>query len=939
MNRNQFRNITLLLLLLFIAQFSFAQNTDIPLDPKVRTGKLPNGFTYFIRQNQTPKNRVVLYLVNKVGSILETEDQLGLAHFIEHMSFNGTTHFPKNQLVDYLQKAGVRFGADLNAYTGFDETVYQLPIPTDDAVLLENGFKIMRDWAQEASLDPKEIDKERGVILEEKRLQKSAGDRMRSKYFPIILNGSRYASRMPMGTENVLKSFKAETLKRFYKDWYRPNLQSLIVVGDIDPLAIEKVIQAQFSDLKNPLPEKPRNSYPIALNGKNQFIALTDKEQTSTQLQLLIKQPAMKPSNVAEYRKMVIRLLYNLMLKQRYDDMLSQANAPFVQASAAMQPLIGGLDAFNMSITAQPDQLEAGFKAAWREIVRLRRFGFSAEELERAQKSYMSGLEAAFREQDKTTSENYAKEYVQYFLNQTPSPGILNEYELSKTILASLELKMLNQETLVYTGDINRDIIVLAPEKDKTSLPDHQTMDRWIKAVELEKLAPTVETHKNIGILARQPVSGKIISEEQNTEFGFSTLTMSNGLKIILKPTSYKNNEVLFTGFAKGGTSLYGDQDYQSAANAVSLVSAAGVGNLNISELRKFVSDKNLKVSPVISSISQGFSGTSTKSDLPTALELLYAYFTEPRNDKDISKSIIDRSYAAISNRANDPSSVFQDSSSSIVYGNHPRMGGPTLEKLGQINPDRAFGIYKERFADASGFTFVFVGNIDTLTIRPLLEKYLGSLPATNSKAQFRDLGIVPVKGRIEKTIYKGSEQKATVNLLFSGDYDYTTEKMLELEALKEVLQIRVLERLREAESGVYTPQVIVSGSKYPRSIYQCQITFGCAPENVGKLVASALDEIQQLKKNGPSQTLVDKWKAEFSRTMETQRQTNYYWLAKISSHLQNDVMLEPLDAYKDLVEKISTEALKDAANFYLNGKNYIRLVLLPEKRTTGTAN
>ncbi|RZK42459.1 MAG: insulinase family protein [Pedobacter sp.] len=916
-------------------QSTVSSEKAIPLDPLVRTGKLPNGFTYFIRHNESPKGRAVFYLANKVGSILETDEQRGLAHFTEHMSFNGTTNFPKNKLVSYLQQAGVRFGADLNAYTSFDETVYELPIPTDKPDLIKTATRIMRDWAQEALFDAEEIDKERGIILEEKRLAQSAQERMRKQYFPILLNGSRYTERSPIGTDEVLKNFKPETIKAFYKDWYRPNLQALIVVGDIDVDALEKEIKSVFGDLKNPTAEKQRTKYEVPLKNQNQFIAISDKEQTSIQIQIFIKQPAQALSTETDYRNLVMRSLYNQMLRQRYEPILLKENSSLSAVSASMNRLIANLDAFSLSANPKPEEIEKGFKTAWREIVRLKQFGFTEVELDRAKKNFLSYSESRLKEHDKTSSDKYAKEYVQYFLNGVMAAGIQKEHELTKLILGDVQLADLNRLSSSYIKNENRDFILLAPEKDKASLPNQAALESWMKQVEEEKLEPYVDVANNKSLLSHSPTPGKIIKQETEPTFNLSTLTLSNGLKVILKPTELKNDEILFTAFAKGGTSRYEDDDYQSVANATSILLSSGVGNLSLTELSIYLTGKSMQVRPYVSTIAHGMSGSSSGKDLSSALELVHAYFTAPRKDPATFKNIIDRAYTAIRSRGDDPNSVFQDSTLSVVYKDNPRMTGPSFEKLARIDQDRAFDIYKELFSDASNFTFVFVGSIDTLAMKPLLEKYLGSIPAANFKTDFKNLNIQPAKGKIEKLVYKGSEKKATVNLLLSGNFDFSTDANLALSALKEILQIRLLERLREEESGVYSPQVVYSGSKYPIGLYQYNIVFGCAPENVDKLVASALDEIEKLKNDGPSQLNVDKWKAEFSRSLETGLQSNAYWLSLISSSLQNNLDLIIPEAYQKKLDKISPQSLKETAKRYLSGENCIKMVLLPENMGT----
>jgi zinc protease len=505
-----------LALLVFASFTVFAQTAKkpadvLPLDPAVRTGKLPNGFTYYIRHNEEPKNRVIFYLVNKVGSILETDDQQGLAHFMEHMSFNGTKHFPKNQLVDYLQKSGVRFGADLNAYTNFDETVYQLPIPSDKPELVQGGLQIMRDWAQDATLDPAEINKERGVVLEEKRLRKGAGDRMRQIYFPILANHSLYADRLPIGVDTVLNNFTPATLKRFYQDWYRPDLQALIVVGDINVKEIEKSIKAKFGDLKNPVKEKPRRLYTVSLTGKNNFISVTDKENTATSVEILIKHAEEKVRTTAEYRNLIIRSLFNDMLSDRYDEVTRQADPPYISGGAGIGNFLNSLDYFSARVKAKPGELEKGLKAIWRETVRLNRFGFTGPELERAKKNYLNILEFSFKEKDKTASARYVNEYLQYFLKGTAAPGIAEEYMLAQKVLPAISVKDVNQVCKDYIKPVDRDILITAPDADKASLPNQAVVESWLSQVEAETLQPYKDEVSKLPLLAHEPVAGKIV--------------------------------------------------------------------------------------------------------------------------------------------------------------------------------------------------------------------------------------------------------------------------------------------------------------------------------------------------------------------------------------------------------------------------------------------
>jgi zinc protease len=914
------------------AQTPKKQAGDLPLDPAVRTGRLPNGFTYYIRRNEEPKNRVIFFLANKVGSILETDDQRGLAHFMEHMSFNGTKHFPKNELVDYLQKSGVRFGADLNAYTSFDETVYQLPIPSDKPELLEGGLQIMRDWAQDATLDPTEIDKERGVVLEEKRLGKGASERMRRVYFPMIMNHSRYADRMPIGVDTVLNNFKTAAIKSFYQDWYRPDLQALIVVGDINVDEIEKAIKAKFSDLKNPANEKPRTAYTVPLTGKNQFISVTDKENRATSAEIVIKHPEEKVRTAADYRELIIRSLFNDMLSDRYQEVTRQADPPYISGGAGVGNFINSLDDYSARVTAKPGELEKGLKALWRETIRAKRFGFTEPELERAKKSYLSVLEFDLKEKGKTPSNRYVNEYLQYFLKGTTAPGITEEYRLTQNDLPTISVKDINAICKEYIKSIDRDILITAPESEKVNLPNQSTVESWLAQVEVEPLQPYKDEMSKLPLLSHEPVAGKTVKEETDEVLHITTLSLSNGVKVVLKPTDFQNNQVLLSGFAPGGTSLYSDADFQSAKYAANIASISGLGNYNASELRKYLSGKQAGAGVGISEDYQTASGGCSTSDLETMLQLVYADFTEPRMDKVAFDGFINRNKAFLANMANDPNVVFGDTVNAVLNQGSIRRAAPTIATLERINPDRAFEIYKERFADASNFTFVFTGSFKVDEIKPLLEKYLGGLPSTHKAETYKDLGIRTPDGRIEKTVYKGTEPKATVNLVFSGSFDYSAIEKVQLDALKEVLQIRLIERLREDESGVYSPRVGESVSKYPQSRYSFVISFGCGPQNVEKLIASALDEINKLKISGPPQVNVDKFKAEDQRILETDLKSNTWWLDYLVTSLQNQDDLYELNTYDGELNKVTPASLKIMAEKYLSGKNYIRLVLLPEK-------
>ncbi len=925
-----FKKNVLLVLVALCFHLAYAQ--PIPLDTAVHTGKLSNGFTYYIRHNEEPKNRVILYLVNNVGSTLEDEDQQGLAHFMEHMNFNGTKHFPKNELVNYLQKSGVRFGADLNAYTSFDETVYQLPIPTDDSSILSNGFQIMRDWAAEALLDPVEIDKERGVVLEEKRLGRGAQERMQRQYWPVLLNHSRYAERLPIGQEDILVHFTPQTISRFFHDWYRPDLQALVVVGDIDPVKTEELVKKLFGDLVNPPGEKTRTKYSVPLQGDNHFIAVTDKEMPYAQIQLMIKHDKNELVTEADYIQSIRQELFNQMTDQRFEELSQQPGIPYISAGAYIGDFLSNLDVFSFSITAKEGKFKEGFQKGWREIERIRRFGFTAGELDRAKQNYLRRMETSYKEKDKTNSNSLVREYVSLFLNHEASPGIAWEYNFAKDKLPAIGIVDINKLAAEYIKESNRDILVLAPDKQKNELPDSAALQSWLSEINAENLTVYKDLTVDKPLIAQALNPGKILKEQRIPEIGVTELTLSNGIRVLCKPTDFKNDEILFGAFSAGGTSLYPDKEFQSAANASNIMNAFGIGDFDAPALNKKLSGKNIFVQPFIADRSEGFNGFSSPQDLETALQLVHLYFTAPRKDKTVFDNIISNSKDFIANRSNNPNAVFGDTINYFLHNYNFRSKPSTVKTLDEVNLDKVYSIYRDRFADASGFSFIFVGSFSIDSLRPLLEKYLANLPSLNRHTQAKNLHIHTPQGVYMKKVFKGTENKASVRMVFSGDYHFDPVTNMQFNALKEVLQIKIIQHLREDESEVYSPSVSFDAHKYPDANYSFTVSFGCAPKNAEHLMEDIDKEIAAVRDHGPVPEDLEKFKAEYKRTHETQIRDNGYWLSYLTFQYENGE--EPLNVmnYSNRLESVTAKQVQDAAKKYLNGKNRIAFVLLPEK-------
>jgi zinc protease len=930
----KFPDAVCLPLLLLILAFGAAAQTEpqtIPLHPAVKTGTLANGFTYYIQRNVEPEKRVQLYLVVKAGSVLEAENQRGLAHFLEHMAFNGTKHFPKHALIDYLQKNGVRFGADLNAYTSFTETVYKLPLPTDDPQILDNGFQILRDWAHDALLDQEDLDQERGVVIEEMRLGKGVKERIREQTLPVLLNHARYASRQPIGVESVLNNFTREQITSFYNDWYRPGLQALIVVGDIDVVATEQRIQKLFGDLKNPKRAKKHSKYNIPLTGKKQFLTVTDKEQPYTLLQLYYKHPGTAMRTTSDLRERIALSLFNSIVAERLGELTKQENPPFLQATSNIAPLFQNVNTLTAAVAARPGQLELGFKAMYTELVRIQRFGFTTGELTRAKARYNAAVEDAYRERDKIPSDAFVDGYVKHFLEGAASPGIAYQRTFAQQQLPGITTADLNAIVRRYLAGTDRDIVITAPEKEKATLPAEETVNRWITQVADATLESTKDESDALTLMTAPPDGGTVLSTTRDEAIGITELKLSNGVRLILKPTTFRNDEILIQGFSPGGTSLYNDATFPSASVAAMLVGASGAGPLSASQLPKFLSGKNARVMPFIDERQEGIQATTTKGDLETTLQLIYQYITAPRRDSVLFQSFMKRQESALASQTHLPESILNDTIASVLGNHHYRRTPFSLEKLHAIKLDDVFAVYKERFADASDFTFVVVGSVQNDSVQQLLVRYLGGLPATQRTEAAVDLGIRVPGGKISKKIYAGQEDKASVRLVFSGDHTYSQESNLQLDGLKEILLLRLTERLRETEGGVYSPAVEINYSKYPTQAYTVSVAFGCAPANVNKLINATRHEILKLQQMDANADDVQKYQAARKRTWQTMQYSNEFWYNFLTNVYQERESTHKVLTYEDALSNVTAGSIRKTAARYLNPDNMIEFVLLPE--------
>jgi len=930
------RQIISLVLISLVSSWTFAQKIDLsdklPMDPAVRTGKLPNGLTYYIRKNTEPKNRAELRLVVKAGSILETEEQRGLAHFMEHMNFNGTTNFPKNELVNFLEKSGIKFGADLNAYTGFDETVYMLPVPTDTLGKLEKYLSVLADWSGNATLDPAEIDKERGVIMEEARLGKGAGQRINDKLYPVVFRGSRYAERLPIGLENVILHAPYDQFKKFKEEWYRPNLQAVVAVGDFDPAVVEGMIKKLFSGFKNPAKPQPRTRYTVPLSGGTDAVVITDKEQPYSMVQLFYLQPERKEITAANRREAIIRSLFNTMISRRLSELQQKADPPFQFGMSGYSSFLAGLDALNAIAVAKGNDVEKALIAVLDENHRAAQFGFTGGELERAKLSYKTGVEKQFAERDKTRSASYVDELVQCFLDDVVMTDISYDKAFVDQYLEGIGLEEVNAFVKQVITKENRVLALIGPEAAKDALPGP---DRLKQLLDNTGSAVTAYVDEAVAasLVEKIPAPGKIRSEKQVPEVGVTELIFENGVKVNLKPTDFKNDEIVFRGSRWGGTSLYPDAEADNATYASFVASNSGNGNLTVPQLTKFMAGKVARVNVTIGNISENISGMASVKDFETALQLLYNKFTNNHLDKEVVAGAIgnQRDYLANLEATPTPEKVYSDTLQSVIYNHNPRVRPMTSARWAGLDPERSMEIFKERFADASGFEFTFAGNFDVEKMKPLLAVYLGSLPSTGKKPAYKDLGLYSAEGKIAKTVKKGSEDKANVTLILSGEYAANDTDELLLSAVGEILQIKLTEKLREEEGGVYSPYASMRYNRFPSARYQLIVGFGCAPANVEKLVALTLEEIRKIRENGGSREDIEKYVSNEKLNFQTNLKNNNYWVSALADKYQKDGDIRTIPYADKNLEKVTVESTRAIAQKYLDGENFIRVVLLPE--------
>ena len=935
--RNLF--VSALMLLATIMATAQMPMPTLNVDKDVRIGKLDNGLTYYIRYNNWPENRAEFYIAQRVGSLQEEEEQRGLAHFLEHMCFNGTKHFEGNDLIRYCESIGVQFGRDLNAYTSIDQTVYNISnVPTERQTALDSCLLILYDWADGLILDPTEIDKERGVIHEEWRLRSSASQRMFERSLPKLYPGSKYGLRMPIGLMSVVDNFKPQTLRDYYEKWYRPDNQAIIVVGDVDVDHVEAEIKRLFSAIELQADAAPVVKEPVPDNAQPIVVIDKDKEQRVNTIDLIFKHETMPDSLKNTVPYLVSDYVKNVaigMLNDRLAEYAQKAESPFVGASASDGSYIfaSTIDAFDIDATPKDGQTEAALAAIYREALRAARFGFTPTEYSRAKANTLSALDKMYSNKDKRYSRSFCETYKEHFLSNEPIPSIDDNYALMKQVVPMIPVEVVNEmmAALVPATDSNMVIISFNNEKEGAVYPTEEGLLKAIAGVRTETLEPYVDNVKDEPLITVMPKKGSIKSETVNDLFGYKELTLSNGVKVILKQTDYKKDQVLLSMEGYGGSSLYGEADFTNIKVFNDVIEASGLGNFSHTELEKAMAGKIAGASMSLSTQRQAISGSSTPNDVETLMQLVYLYFTKINKDQESFDNLMKTYEIGLKNKALSPENAFNDSVNVTMTCHNPRFASVELDDLKNISYDRILEMARQMTANAAAYTVTIIGNFDEAAIRPLLEQYIASLPAQKKVVKGKRVDT-DAKGVVVNSFKRKMETpKAMAIMLWSSeDIPYTLENRIKADMAGQVLSMIYLKKIREDAGAAYSVGAQGSLSRNDFKT-ECGLMAYCPmkPE-MGDVATTILrDEVPELAKTCDAEMLA-KVKEYMLKSFDDRTKTNGYWSGIIGNYREYGIDLHT--QYKQTVQQQTPEAIQAFIAELLKAGNRVEVVMMPEE-------
>ena len=907
-------------------------DAPLPSDGSVRSGTLDNGLRYYVRRNAKPERRAELRLVVDAGSVLEEDGQRGLAHLLEHMAFNGTRQFAKDEIVRFLESVGMRFGADLNASTSFDETIYTLTLPTDSAGVLARGLDILSEWAHAITLDSAEVARERPVVIEEWRSGQGAASRIRDQQLPIIFRGSRYATRLPIGDTAVIRRATAPDLRRFYETWYRPDLMAVVVVGDVDVREVEAAIRREFGPLRAPAGAPPRPATSVPGHAETLVGIATDPEETSTSVSVLYKRDPEASRTVADARRELVESLYDQMLNARLYELAQRPDAPFLGAGSSKGRFLRAKDAYSLGAAVADSGVLRGLEALLVEAARVERHGFTASELSRAKEDLLRGMERAYAERDKTVSGVFADAYVTAFLQREPYVSTADAWALHQRFVPGIGVEEVNRLAREFISDSNRVVLVSAPANAEVRLPTEAELLATFARVRGVTVAAYDDRVVDAPLVPTAPAAGRVTAERVHAAAGVTEWTLSNGVRVLVKPTRFKDDQVLLAGRSPGGHSLVPDDAFLSASLAASVVELGGVGAFDQIQLEKALAGKAVSVSPSVGALEEGISGGASPRDLETLLQLVYLYFTAPRADSAAYQAFLARARTSLENRGRSPEAAFADTLQVTLAQHHRRARPATPALLRELDLGTALAVYRDRFADAGDFTFAIVGTVDTAALRPLVERWLGALPGTGRRETWRDVGITRPGGVVRREVRRGVEPKAETQLVFHGPAAYSLEQRYAIAALSQVLDVRLRESLREELGGTYGASVGGQLVREPREEYSISVSFGSAPERVDELTAVVLREIDSLKTAGPRPADVANAQEILRRSLETGLEQNGYWLGQLLTYDRLKLPLADIPRERRFADALTPALIRDAARRYLDTTRYVQVTLRPER-------
>ncbi len=934
------RKSIILLTLIFLAGMAKAQMpAPLPVDPQVRFGKLENGLTYYIRHNAYPEKRADFYIAQKVGSMQEEDNQAGLAHFLEHMAFNGTKNFPgKKTMLNYLETIGVKFGANVNAYTSFDETVYNLnDVPMIRESILDSCLLVLHDWSGFIALKDEQIDEERKVIKEEWRTRSGAQYRIWDKQLPVIFAGSKYANRMPIGTMEVVENFPYQVLKDYYHEWYRPDLQGLVIVGDIDVDKVEAKIKTMFADIPKPVNPSERIYYPVPDNEDPIVSVVTDPEATRTQVNIYIKHnviPAEVKKSEAGLVISVIKSLASSMINDRLNEITQKADAPFTASYAYDGEFFVSKtkDAWTSIAISKENQIDQTVASLMRENLRIKQHGFTEAEVERAKANLLKRYENMYNNRNKELNRRYVQEYVRSFADDEAIPGIEFEYDFIKKFAPMLNAQAVNMMIQQLIGDKNVVIAITGPEKEGAKYPTEAEILNVLKTVSAEKIDPYVEEVSNEPLIPVMPKAGSVVKTETDAKFGTTIWTLSNGIKVVVKKTDFKDDEIRMSSIAYGGTSVVPDKDIHNAEMASMVPYVGGIGNFSSTDLKKVLAGRTASVNAGISTWTQGISGNSTIKDVETMLQLTYLYFTAPRKDDGAYANIMDLLKSQLKNFEKDPAFAFSKNTTKAMYGDNIRMQQMTYEEAETLDYDRIIEIYKQAFANPGSFTFTFVGTIDEAALKPLVEQYLASLPSGNKNATYTKVNTDIRKGKFENIFEQEMETpKTSVFELYSGTLKRDQKTQISLNALKQILDIVYVRTVREEAGGTYGVGVRSSIARIPEGQTMLQMSFDTDHERVATISPIIDREVRKIADNGPEADDFQKVKEYMLKKYQEDVKQNSYWMGVLSANYFYGE--DNHSDYQSIVNALTPADIQAVTKSLVSQGNFIEVIMNPAEK------